>query len=1149
MAKRFATERIEADDRPAKKLNTGHSIIQLPNINNARELQQLVAFHQDTRELRNGIQKFKLFLESIVYPQDETLAQRHKGILRTYLDTQTPRDTNDEESIHVRDIILTWRHAAEKNDDTLFSSTTAVLALLLKTLSSKIELRDHGLSICRTLLYQDQARLLSRGLSTSKQKEHIISPTLRLLTEIVSFDGGAMGRQLYSKREMTFEPKLMARHLSTIKLQPEAETDPQAKSHLSVRANAIRYLLANLKLQSEAVVIDIIKQGNITRSLFDGLHHDQAFLIAEVLSIIDAHVVRNQGIPWIEKGRLFGERNLSTLCLLYRTQFLDEQPLGGVKSVLDQFHDFMLHLCTSNNSGVVRHSAGWYPPYQDAVVGGNEADAATDSLEFDPSAISYGESRHKVVIRNILLADLIQNLRPHASDKERELVLAIFKAAPELVADYWVKKINFSFEPKLTATWVGFAALIFSSVALDAPRYFGQKNGYSSQPPPISTVMENLLPSPLNHKVLTRCLGSSSNMITLFGVRIISIALQKVTVVMNLADEANSTLTAKSWATWKEMILSSILQRCPEIKEVITAFRRVVDSDVIMNEAITRLLKLYYEVIPQLAFTEKFDISTSLTAALQESESLNHDDPDSAMKLLTLTHLIQIAQRSSAMSWWKRPDSLKHSPFLTLLLVYAKSVTNATTELRSLLQTVVRESGILQVETQNSALDALAQTFNAHDDEGLLVFIDDCFQRFIKRPIVYEDQFDELLLMKRIVKANAGPVSLWLMTLVEQWQHVEKARKESVEAIGIWLADFISALKYCGEDEAIIDVFASKIEETAPKSTRSVFKKRTKLQAEVSIKPNGLRNGTYSLSASGPDEPPKLDLTRFAPVQQVSQPNFVKFKVGDVSTLLESPSMLDLLLNLSSTDASARIQAVQSIQHFLPRLFASNIEEKELIYLLLGELVETYQTISEPNNDPLPYIVTTFAVHAFQVLRDPTNAMFPKVAGYLTLRPNWSPFRLVRYFLDDIILQQPSEETDVGPWKEINWLLNWLYDGLRTAPDAEILRQVGTWEKLASLGAHPSLGSSKARLAAEQATDTRLQHRVRTLVVQLLGRALQLDQGKTLVTKIGVLAWLDSWKSLGWIQNDLADSLKESLTQENEEAIGQWTFQTVLTNK
>ena len=186
----------------------------------ARQLQQLLTFRQDgIQQLRNGIASFKAFLESILYHKDEDDRPRQLSILREYLDSQKPPDIKDSERPFLGQIWQAWSYANENNNDHLVSSISALFTLLLRTLSSLLDFRDHGLLLCRTVLQHQHLRLVKRCIEAPKHQDFLISPCLRLLIEVTSFDGGVLAREVYKRREQTFDASTLRRNLGLFKTE------------------------------------------------------------------------------------------------------------------------------------------------------------------------------------------------------------------------------------------------------------------------------------------------------------------------------------------------------------------------------------------------------------------------------------------------------------------------------------------------------------------------------------------------------------------------------------------------------------------------------------------------------------------------------------------------------------------------------------------------------------------------------------------------------------------------------------------------------------------------------------------------------------------------------------------------------------------
>lgn len=211
MAKR--AHESDIDSRPPKRPRADVTPA-VEEIQFARQLRELLTFRQDAvQQLRSGIASFKSFLESVLYNRSIDDRPRQLSILHEYLDSQKPSDPKDYEHPFLAQLWQAWSFANQAHNDNLTSAITALLALLLKTLSGLLEFREHGILLCRTLLHQGNLRLIKNGLEAPSHKDHLISPTLRLLTEAVSFDGGTLAKEIYKRREYTFEIGCLRRNL------------------------------------------------------------------------------------------------------------------------------------------------------------------------------------------------------------------------------------------------------------------------------------------------------------------------------------------------------------------------------------------------------------------------------------------------------------------------------------------------------------------------------------------------------------------------------------------------------------------------------------------------------------------------------------------------------------------------------------------------------------------------------------------------------------------------------------------------------------------------------------------------------------------------------------------------------------------------
>ena len=549
---------------------------------------------------------------------------------------------------YLSDIIQSWNFAKQSNDEGLFCAIITVLALLLKTISNLVDFREHGNRLCRTLLQKDQTKLLERCLNTVKIKRHVASPCLQLLTEIVSFDGGAAAQNVYAHRDITFK------RLDTLlsKRKEYSEAVPESKRRDSVRNNALWYLYANLRLQSRSAKSSILSDGKIIRAVFHDIKKDSAPIVLGILNAFKKDVVQDIALSHHVKSGLFTDWTLQQIASLYQLPDRENDP-DAITQVRHEVHAFLLHVCTTNDQGISRlqHAAD----HQDGP-GHNIENFGLDAATSEP------KSRKRGLVRNVPLASFLQSLRPYADILQCELIIAVFQVAPDLIADYFVKK-SFPFEPKLTITWVGYSMFLLSTIQLPiSQEQLSQVvSGHIHTPLSVSMMIESILPQPLTRKALTRCLNQKTDLITFFTVKILIAAFQKLAKVLDILASANEAPQVESASLWKQAqvaLKDEFRKRCPEMKHVVVVFHTRSSELAIFREAVTLLLAMYYKFLPQIALEEKLDISTALLSLLKCTSSKSEESQSDRLRKLELYNLLEIARWSPDMRWWRKPGAL-----------------------------------------------------------------------------------------------------------------------------------------------------------------------------------------------------------------------------------------------------------------------------------------------------------------------------------------------------------------------------------------------------------------------------------------------------------------------------------------------------------
>ncbi|KAF2703687.1 hypothetical protein K504DRAFT_463409 [Pleomassaria siparia CBS 279.74] len=1079
-------------------------------VSSARQLQKALVFDRGTAEtFRTGLFMLKKFLDSILYSTDDDDLPRKRAILREYLDLQRPNKPNgqeDHESPFLPHHIQAWDFAAVSNYDALLAQTTAGLALLVKVFSSHTDFVEYGALLCKTILQSTVARRLGRSLSASPSQDNIISPVLRLLTELTRFNEGAHARAIYAKRDFTLEPKILGRNIGLW-------TDPKGKAVVdlqrkpSVRVNAVRYFLTHLQYLDEVAKIELLSNRNIVRSVFDHLHADPPFLIFEILNILRIHVFQDKTIPRQVKSRILTGRTLSHIAGLYRYLPAEGSIPEGHKAPDEVAHEFLKLVCTSPAYGVMLPTNGLYPMANDDEGDAGMEDAAEFALDFgiDPSETLEG----KGPVRNVILGEFTQSLKPYANILQQELVVAIFKSCPELVAHYFLHKETFNYEPKLTSTWVGFSSFLYETIELPVPTYFGAKRGYRDYPPAISTLIQSILPQPLTQQVLTKCLNQSSDLVNLFAVRVLIVAFHKLRAVLREFNSASRYKSSKSWEQASKRLVTEFCQRCPLVKTVILAFRRPAFQKDNMRESITRLLRLYYEIAPQVALQEKFDISVPLCNALTQAEKVTGSAEDRAFRVMELEHWIQIARNSPAMRWWQKTKPLPHSPFVMLLKLIALSPEGKLySGIKPLLVAVLRDHDMLQMTTSPDGLDALISSLGApcgssSPSTQVLEFLDECCARFMKGSIKYFDDKDALVAKALQPESALGPLSPLLLTFVEQWPFkggkVDKGNPS--ESLAQWLSKLLYLLKLVGEDESLLILVRDALVTAAAPAYQEVLKdaflwKMGKEKAKAALKlATGADFSGSERSSKSPipvEQPnvqnntaPAVDL-EMPPKEDDKHAGLGRWRKKDIEESLENGDIGELLLCLCSEHAEIRLQAVQNIRQLMAKITTDDADLLQL-KLLLGEALETVQHTIGSN--AMPYVGGVFAARAALVLADPMHFMFAKINQFLLKRPDWIVENLPRYLGKTIINSEPDQ--DGAYHKEVDWFLDYLIDCLRTEEDMEIFRTNNVIEKLLSY----YVSASCAISAKEK-------------IVRLLLRAAAVGGSTTLMTRCGLVSWI-----------------------------------------
>lgn len=999
----------------------------------------------------------------------------------------------------LNDLMQAWSFACQSNDDSLQSAVPAVLAILLRTLSSILDMSEYGLRLGRTLLQTRQKELIAKGLEAQKNKDFVISPVLRLLREVAIFDGGVLARQVFSARDSTF--KGLARNL-TLRYIGNGVEDYKKPS---VRTNALRFTLSLIKFLPSDSKRDLLHQRDVISALTRDIRDDPPFMVRDILETLKTYVLLDEALPRESKIKMVNSTLLGRVSALYRYDQFEEEIVPPKKPVDDTAHDFLLKACTSPGLGVLVSSTGMYPrgvdPDDIHAIDIEESfiDLGLDSIDW------MDKFAEKVPVKNSILSEFIQALRPWSNLKQSDLLVSILKSAPELIADYFFGKKDFSFDPKLTTTWMGYSAFMFSTLQIPFPAYFGHQERYARLPPPPSIVLESILPQPLSQKVLARCLHlPDSSLITFFAVRILCIAFGKLQEALRMYNEAANGSGTSMWTHAAERLTGEFCQRCPSIKDVILAFRRLKDTDLMQKEATTKLLVLYYEVVPRIALDAKFGVSAALADNLKIMADTTISPEDRVLQAIELEHLFEFANFSPGMRWFNKADGLSVSPFVAMLKIAVEAPHGLPLlKLRSVLGSVVSENQILQSQTTASALDTfvlcLRTSHASPNSSAMYNFLDDCISRCAGKPIKYIFALEEIA---GASDRQQCPVSLLSLAVSEQWPFLVKtANVSELEEVAQFVARWLAASIKINEDEVTIDSLIQSMAAQSPEGStpRSIIERsRSLMETTVvaavktkSLKPMEKTKMDASLETKKTTILASMDEFPSDPAED--HKSLTKWTTKESDEVIEGGHAAALIMLLSSSYLNVRKEAVINIQKLSAKLKESSVAEKDQIWLLLCETVETAK--QSINSEPLPTAISAFASNSIAVLNDPLHVLYPKINRFLSQGPTWHLDKLP--LMHKIFDEQPT--LDDAHYSEMAWLLNYMLAGLRTNSDMALYRRRLVFEKLLTVYNSTYLGPG-----------------LREKILRIFFRATRIEGGSTtLVTRFSAMTWLEAQIALG----------------------------------
>lgn len=1098
-------------ERPPKRRKLSNEDVGTPrSIGSANNLHNLLKFKQSTDPaVRNSLIAFKDHLAAITRLESTAEQSRQFQYLKEYCQWQK---ATAEEQLDFYDLLSTWSFAVENNADGVISAATSALAQFLKIIGGSLELRQFGLALIDSLLRRDQAKLFEKSLAAPKSRPHLASPCLRLLTEILSFDAGTRAHEFWYRRD------LFLQRLEVCLNPPESIGDAEDRKKPSVRRMALRLVISMLKYLDASAKTDLLFQGRALHACLKSLSQDGDDIVVDLLSAVQKSLVNDNTTPRNALVRFFNSTHLECLLELYSFELdEDEEAKDKIRAVT---HDLLLQLCTTEK-GIILPQTGWYPLSSTRVDLAKMQDDYID-LGMD-SPFYFDDYKEKIPITNTTLSTFSQKLRPYNDDLQSSLLLRMFDAVPELLADYFSRRRQMLPANSDDAQWRAQFALILSIVDLGVPKDLGH-SAQPQEPPPVTIVIESIVPRPVDRTYMVKLLQSEDPILQISAATLIARCLNKLEKAELLLGQKAATNTYL-WQQASEKLSELVQARLPSIRDLNTALRKSKEG---VQSAFLECLLAYHEVLPHSISSTDFDIGPLMLALCQ---SITDTEENTESMLAQLAICVQIAETSSSTRWLHKSDNDTLSPVSQILQTCLElEASQPRGNILNSLRSIVLHKGILDQASLSFA--ALCTSFNSDKEFSpgpeLFNFFDNCVVRASSKPVKYVDSVEQA---SREV-SDRKLLSLFVGTIPEQWTIFLKryeSDKKVVKTVAMWIARLFSLLDEAGENYRIMLHFQQEMLKAAQGKTREylqealdkVRKKPVTIDEQYKVDEASQIQPQSHIQVIDKQAVAREDLdsvcNQFTPVPE-SLHGLDRWPAGfDIELEITTKRLQRLILCLSSPDDEIRLQANQIVQQLASTPENnSDYDGKEQINLILGELTETLK--QSDLSQPLPAVIPLSANALLETAVRPQHIMFPKINKFLLRRPSWTAKGIIHYWIEHI-LRRETDGDEEDQWnKEREWLLNILVSGLRVQLDVDLYREHNVWEHLLSLYASPclSLGNRK-------------------LILALLWQCAGMEKGADMLwTRFGVYSWLLIVKDSDEALKDRIDVLLQKLREESD---------------
>ncbi|KAG1888586.1 ribosome 60S biogenesis N-terminal-domain-containing protein [Suillus subluteus] len=666
-----------------------------------------------------------------------------------------------ENSPGAHDIFEIWEGT---NQSSSLSLLVSLLSSVLTLLSSHFPYHSHGIPIIKMLLSPKWMRKITSYISGSNE---LILVSLKLLNSISHFGGGRERKTLFEA--FPWDMKTLAK-VSHMRRKGKGDAE-DVLARPDIRTYYVFFILSFIDPETSSLVKSTFleQQRDIFLSIFKGLSQDSYLVVRKVLEVCWVGLWSDPKVKRTMKIGLFAEVTIGHLLKLYERAGAENA--DGDHIPADLVHHFLLAICTRPGLGICFKDRGWYP---------RDTDVDVDD-----------EPKKGGKIFNKILSNILKSLKVNEDARQQELALKILVACPELVAGYW-PAVGLTLEPRLSSKWIAniaFFGLVISQPVPVSSFLIPGNNIYQPEPPPLSTILESILPSVSTKMHFSKGLQSTSHLVQHCTALALARCLTKLSCVFRTFQDVESALEedeSGQWTRRRREVEREARRRVPEFQVVVAFSQMKVDAKevklALLGESAQRLLWLYHLCFPHMVAEARFDVGKLLQGLVDASQDTVREAGNvCGLHDLKQLHVLRLLQESDQFTWSGKVANSSNTYLHALLKIFCVTPTRAVRNtLRSLLRKTLAESILFQEHPDEVDiwLDSLPTTCRGagceapdgatltDESDGVATFLDDCAQRCIKTPYRYLEALRDLLPMENSAVDAPSPL---LITVLEQF--------------------------------------------------------------------------------------------------------------------------------------------------------------------------------------------------------------------------------------------------------------------------------------------------------------------------------------------------------------------------------------------